>query len=198
MADAKTKKASNNPHLIGKLILSMRSSALALLSLAAICTGPVSAQQVKAGDLVLDQAWARATPGGAKVGGGYLTIQNRGATPDKLIGGSSSAAAEVEVHEMTMKGGVMTMRPVKNGLSIPPGKSITFSPGGYHVMFLELKNPLKKGDKVPVTLTFEKAGKVNVTFEIQGIGAMGPSSDQMDHPMPDTQQPMKMNSEHKM
>ena len=181
-----------------RTLCTLRSSALALLALAAICTGPVSAQQVKIGDLVLDHAWARATPGGAKVGGGYLTIENKGATPDKLIGGSSPAAGKVEVHEMAMNNGVMTMRPVKGGLSIPPGQSVTLAPGGYHIMLMELKAPLKKGDKVPVTLAFEKAGEVNVTFDIQVIGAMGPISGQKDHAMPGMQQPMKMNPDHKM
>jgi len=181
-----------------KLMQSVRSPALVLLALAAICAGPASAQQVKIGDLVLDHAWARATPGGAKVGGGYLTIENKGTTPDKLIGGSSPVAGKVEVHEMAMNNGVMTMRPVKDGLSIPPGQSVTLAPGGYHIMMMELKGPLKKGGKVPVTLTFEKAGETKVTFDVQGIGATGPASGQKDHAMPDMQQPMKMNSDHKM
>jgi hypothetical protein len=76
-----------------------------------------------------------------------------------------------------MNNGVMTMRPVKGGLSIPPGQSVTLAPGGYHIMLMELKAPLKKGDKVPVTLAFEKAGEVNVTLDVQGIGATGPTSD---------------------
>jgi len=177
---------------------SVRSTALAILALAAICAGPTSAQQVKAGDLVLDHAWARATPGGAKIGGGYLTIENKGTVPDKLIGGSSPAAAKVEVHEMAMKDGVMTMRPVKGGLSIPPGQSVTLAPGGYHIMLMELKAPLKQGGTLPVTLQFEKAGTINVTFDIQSIGASGPPSRQMEHPMPGMQEPMKMNPDHKM
>ena len=176
----------------------VRSSAFVLFAFASLFIGAALAQQVKIGDIVLDHAWARATPGGAKVGGGYLTIENKGATPDKLIGGSTPAAAKVEVHEMAMNNGVMTMRPVKGGLSIPPGQSVTLAPGGYHLMMMELKGPLKKGDKVPVTLKFEKAGEVNVTFEIEGIGAMAPTAGQMDHQMPGTQRPMKMNSDHKM
>ena len=176
----------------------LRSSALALLALAAICTGPASAQQIKVGDLVLDHAWARATPGGAKVGGGYLTIENKGTTPDKLIGGSSPAAGKIEVHEMAMNNNVMTMRPVKDGLPIPAGQSVTLAPGGYHIMLMGLKAPLKKGDKVPVTLSFEKAGEVKVTLDVQGVGATSSSSGQMDHSMPGMQQPMKMNSDHKM
>ena len=170
---------------------SVRYPALALLALAAICARPASAQQVKVGDLILDHAWGRATPGGAKVGGGYLTIENKGATPDKLVGGSSPVAGKVEVHEMAMTNGVMTMRPVKDGLSIAPGQSVTLAPGGYHIMMMDLKAPLKKGDKVPVTLAFEKAGEVKVTLDIQGIGATGPA-------LPGMQQPMKMNSDHKM
>jgi hypothetical protein len=173
-------------------------STLSLLALAAICTMPATAQQVKVGDLVLDHAWARATPGGAKVGGGYLTIENKGAAPDKLIGGSSPAAGKIELHQMAMNNGVMTMRPVKGGLPIPPGQSVTLAPGGYHIMMMDLKSPLQKGGKVPLTLKFEKAGEVSVTFEIEGIGAMGPASGQVDHPMPSMQQPMKMNSDHKM
>jgi copper(I)-binding protein len=169
-----------------------------VLVLAAICGGPALAQQVKIGDLVLDHAWVRATPGGAKVGGGYLTIENKGATADKLIGGSSPAAGKIEIHEMAMNNGVMTMRPVKGGLSIPAGQSVTLAPGGYHIMMMELKTPLKKGGKVPVTLKFEKAGDVTVTFDIQGIGASGPASGRMDHGMPETKQPMKMDSDHKM
>ena len=174
------------------------SPTVALLAIAAICVMPASAQQVKAGDLVLDHAWARATPGGAKVGGGFLTIENKGATPDKLIGGSSPAAGKVEVHETAMNNGVATMRPVKGGLSIPPAQSVTLAPGGYHLMLMQLKAPLKKGDKVPVTLAFEKAGEVKVTFDVQGVGATGSSSGQMDHAMPGMQQPMKMNPDHKM
>ena len=171
---------------------------LAFLTLAIVCAGPASAQQVKIGDLVLDHAWARATPGGAKVGGGYLTIENKGATSDKLIGGSSTIAGKVEVHEMAMNNNVMTMRPLKDGLAIPPGQSVTLKPGGYHVMLMELKAPLKKGAKVPVTLTFEKAGQTTITLDVEAVGATGPTSGQMDHSMPGMQQPMKMKSDHKM
>ena len=181
-----------------RLLCAFRSHALAFLALAATCTTPASAQQVKVGDLVLDHAWARATPGGAKIGGGYLIIANKGATADKLTGGSSPAAGKVEVHEMAMNNGVMTMREVKGGLSIPPGQSVTLAPGGYHIMLMELKAPLKKGDKVPVTLAFEKAGEAKVTLDVQGIGATGPTSGQKDRAMPGMQPPMKMNSDHKM
>jgi periplasmic copper chaperone A len=137
---------------------------------------PARAEEVKAGDLVITQAWSRATPGGAKVAGGYLTIENKGASADRLIGGSGDVAGKVEVHEMTMNNGVMTMRPVEQGLTIEPGKTVKLAPGGYHLMMFDLKQPLKQGDKVPVTLEFEKAGKVKLTIDVQGVGAQAPAA----------------------
>jgi periplasmic copper chaperone A len=94
---------------------------------------------------------------------------------------------------MSMNNGVMKMRPLADGLTLPPGKSITLAPGGYHIMLMGLTAPLKSGEKVPVTLTFEKAGEAKVTFDVQGIGAMSPASGQSDHnAMPG------MKSDHKM
>jgi copper(I)-binding protein len=90
--------------------------------LACLFAAPVRAEEVKAGDLVITQAWSRATPGGAKTGSGYLTIENKGSA--RLIGGSADAADKVQVHEMTMNNGVMTMRPLDQGLSIEPGKTV--------------------------------------------------------------------------
>ncbi len=132
------------------------------------------ADEVKAGDLVISQAWSRATPGGAKIGAGYLTIENKGAVADRLVAISSEAAGKIEVHEMAMNNGVMKMRPLDKALTIDPGKTVTLAPGGYHLMMMDLKAPLKQGDKVPLTLEFEKAGKVAVTLDVQGVGAKGP------------------------
>ncbi len=143
--------------------------------LAYFLAAPAFAEEVKAGDLVITQAWSRATPGGAKTGSGYLTIENKGSAADRLIGGSADVAARVQVHEMVTNNGVMTMRPLDNGLAIEPGKTVKIAPGRYHLMLLDLKSPLKQGDKVPVTLEFEKAGKVKLTFDVQGVGAQGPA-----------------------
>ena len=140
---------------------------------------PALAEEVKAGDLVITQAWSRATPGGAKIGGGYLTIENKGSAPDRLIGGSADVADKVQVHEMAMNNGVMTMRPLDEGLMIEPGKTVKLAPGGYHLMMFDLKGQLKQGDKVPVTLEFEKAGKVKLSLDVQGVGAQAPAGD--DH-----------------
>jgi copper(I)-binding protein len=165
--------------------LSRRALIGAALVLSLGVAGASHAEDVKAGDLVISQAWARATPGGAKVGGGYLTIENKGAAPDKLIGGSTDAAAKLEVHQMSMANGVMKMHPVEGGLVIEPGKTVKLAPGGYHLMMTDLKHPFKQGDKVPVTLDFEKAGKVNVSLDVQGIGAQAPhaASGQMEMKM---------------
>ena len=96
-----------------------RLAVVALVSL--LFAVPARAQEVKAGDLVITQAWSRATPNGAKIAGGYLTIENKGTTPDRLLGGSGDIAGKVEVHEMATKDGVMTMRPLDKGLAIEPG-----------------------------------------------------------------------------
>src|SRR5437773_10021540 len=136
------------------------------------------AQEVKAGDLVITQAWSRATPGGAKIAGGFLTIENKGAAPDRLISGSGDIAGKVEIHEMAMNDGVMTMRPLDKGLVIEPGKTVKLAPGGYHLMLMDLKQPFKQGDKVPLTLQFEKAGKVELSLDVEGVGAQVPH----DHP----------------
>ncbi|WP_024506905.1 copper chaperone PCu(A)C [Bradyrhizobium sp. ARR65] len=156
-------------------IRKLRLASIACAALvASVVAAPVRADDVKAGDLVISQAWSRATPNGAKIGGGYLTIENKGSAPDRLVGGSSDVASSVQVHEMSMENGVMKMRPVEKGLAIDPGKTVKLAPGGYHLMMMDLKAPLKQGDKVPVTLEFEKAGKVTVSLEVEGVGAQGP------------------------
>ena len=160
---------------IKKLSASITRAIACATMLACFLAAPARAEEVKAGDLVITQAWSRATPGGAKTGGGYLTIENKGSAPDRLIGGSADVAGKVELHEMSMKGGVMTMRPLDKGLTIEPGKTAKLAPGGLHLMLEDLKGPLKQGDKVPVTLEFEKAGKVQVSLDVQGVGAQGPA-----------------------
>jgi copper(I)-binding protein len=157
-------------------MISFPRTAILLATLTTLLFAPARAEDVKAGDLVITQAWARATPSGAKVGGGFLTIENKGTAPDKLVGASAEGAGKIEVHEMVMNEGVMKMRPVEGGLTIDPGKTIKLAPGGIHLMMMDLKSPLKQGDKMPVTLQFEKAGKVAVTLDVEGVGAQGPAA----------------------
>jgi copper(I)-binding protein len=130
-----------------------------------------AAETYKAGPLVIAGPWSRATPGGAQVAGGYLTITNTGSASDRLTGVALSVADSGEVHESTSSDGVSRMRPVEGGLEIKPGATVELKPGGYHVMFMRLKQPLKEGERVPGTLTFEKAGTVPVAFAVRGLGA---------------------------
>ncbi len=147
-----------------------RFQAFALALALIVGASPIFAQEFKAGDIVIEKPWARATPKGAEVGAGYLTILNNGATPDRLTGAAADFAT-VEVHEMKSVGGVMQMRELKSGLNIPAHGSIGLAPGGYHLMFTHLTHPLKKGDTVKATLTFEHAGSVEVQFPVLGVGA---------------------------
>ena len=136
---------------------------------------------IRAGTLSIQAPWARATPNGAKVAGGYLSITNTGTEPDKLTGASLERANRGEVHSMSMDGGVMKMAPVEGGLVIKPGETVTLKPGGYHLMFTDLKQPLMKGDTVDGTLTFETAGTVPVAFTVEGIAAQVPNAGEHQH-----------------
>jgi periplasmic copper chaperone A len=140
-----------------------------------VAIAPARANEVKAGDIVISQAWSSTTPKGAETGGGYLTIENKGSAPDRLIGGSTDVAGSVQIHGMPTEGGVMRMRPVENGVTIEPGKMVKLAPGGYHLMMMDLKQPLQRGDKVPVTLEFEKAGRVTISLDVEAVGAQGPA-----------------------
>ncbi|QPC95076.1 copper chaperone PCu(A)C [Mesorhizobium sp. INR15] len=135
------------------------------------------AHEFKVGDLEIGHPWSRATPAGAKVAGGYFTITNKGSTADRLVSISSDISEKAELHEMGVKDGVMTMRPVSDGLEIPAGGKVALAPGGYHLMFIGLKQQPKQGEKFSATLTFEKAGTVSVDFAVEGMGEMG----SMDH-----------------
>lgn len=149
-------------------------TAAAVAVLAASLTMPAAAQDMTVGTLKISAPWARATPKGASVGGGYMTITNTGTAPERLIGGAAGISSRFEVHEMSMDNGVMRMRELAQGLEIKPGEKVELKPGGYHVMFMDLKQQLMPGQSFKATLQFEKAGKVEVSFAVQGIGAQSP------------------------
>lgn len=129
---------------------------------------------VAALSLRVQEPWLRATPKGAKVAGGFAAFVNPGSA-DRLVGAAFPAVAgKTEIHEMTMSGGMMTMRPLPNGLEIPAGGRIDFKPGGFHLMLMDLKQPLVEGQTIEGTLVFEKAGAVPVKFPVMAIGAPGP------------------------
>ena len=136
-----------------------------------LAVGAASAGEYKAGSLEISDPWSRATPKGSSVAAGYMTIKNSGSTPDRLISGSSDVAPKFEVHEMKMEGGVAKMRPVKGGLEIKPGETVELKPGSFHVMFVGVKKPLSAGEQFKATLVFEKAGSVNVDYEVRAMGS---------------------------
>jgi copper(I)-binding protein len=132
-----------------------------------------AAHEFKIGDLEIEHPWSRATPAGAKVGGGYLAITNNGSAPDRLVSITSDISDKAELHQMAVKDGVMTMRPIEGGLEIPAGGKVDLKSGAFHLMFVGLKQPLKQGESFAATLTFEKAGSVEVKFAVEAIGASG-------------------------
>jgi copper(I)-binding protein len=155
-------------------MLPMKKPFLRLAALALTLAGTATfAHEYKAGPLKIGHPWSRATPAGAKVGGGYLSIENTGTTADRLVAVSVPFTGHSEMHEMATANGVMTMRPLDRGVEIAPGATVTFKPGGYHIMFMDLKQPLKQDERLKGTLTFEKAGTVEVDFKVESMGAKG-------------------------
>jgi len=133
----------------------------------------VPAQEFRSGDIVISNPWSRATPKGSKVGAGYLVIENRGTRADRLLGGSVEAAASFEIHEVVVEDGVMKMRQLKD-IELPPGASVEAKPGGRHIMFVGLSHPLAAGEKAKGALQFERAGRIEVEFEVIAMGAPPP------------------------
>jgi periplasmic copper chaperone A len=131
---------------------------------AALAATPAMAQ------VSVEDAWARATPPGAKIAAGYLTIKNQGASADHLISISSPAAERVETHITVHEGGVARMREVK-GYDVPAGGSLELKPAGSHLMFVNIKAPFKQGETIPATLRFQKAGEVKALFRVAPLTA---------------------------
>jgi copper(I)-binding protein len=137
---------------------------------------PAFAQDYKVGSLEIGNPWTRATPPSAQSGGGFLTITNKGTTPDRLVAVRTTASNKAEIHEMRMDGNVMRMRELEKGLEIPPGATVELKPGSYHLMFMELKAPFAKDAKIPATLVFEKAGSIDVELSVAAMGAASPAT----------------------
>jgi len=121
----------------------------------------------------IEQPWSRATPPGAKVAAGYMIIRNRSAQPERLVGGSSPVARKVETHVHIKDGDILRMREVK-GYDIPAKGAFELKPGGAHLMLVDLKGPLKEGEKIPVLLKFERAGEVKVDFDVRPLASAPP------------------------
>ncbi len=147
-------------------------------------------EAVTAGDLRISKAFARATPPNAPVGGGYLTITNNGSEGDRLVAVQSPAAPDVQMHEMKMADDVMQMNRLENGIPLPAGETVTLAPGGLHLMFMRIHEPFAEGGEIPVTLTFEKAGEVELMLTV-----LGGEAGVYDHAGHGDQDSMEMDSE---
>jgi copper(I)-binding protein len=132
---------------------------------------PALAQQ--AGPITVSAPWTRAAGQGG-TGAGYLTLRNTGATPDRLVAARAAIAGTVELHTHLHENGVMRMRPVQ-AIDVPPGQDVQLRPSGLHLMLIGLNSPLRQGERVPVTLIFERAGEVEVQLAVESAGARGPS-----------------------
>ena len=120
-----------------------------------------------------ERPWTRATPPGAKVGGGFMQLRSSGAA-DRVVGASSPVAGRVEMHVTVREGDVMKMREV-TAFEVPAGGTFELKPGGAHLMLVDLKRPLKKGEKVPLTLKLEKGGELNMELTVEEMGARQPA-----------------------
>jgi copper(I)-binding protein len=146
-----------------------------------VSIGAGFAHEFKKGSIAVEHPWSPATPGGAQVATGYLTIENDGAEPDRLISATAEIAGHTGIHQMSMVDGVMKMRELTHGLTVPADGSVKLEPNSYHLMFTDLKQPLKEGDEFSGILIFERAGAIDVSFEVEGIGAGGPTPDEQNH-----------------
>ncbi len=151
----------------------MKSNALLTICTAISITfsGAALAQTASLGAIKIENAYTRATVPGQQVAGGFMKIENKGAT-DQLLSASSPAAGEVQLHEMAMDGNVMKMRQVKD-IAVPAGGAVELKPGGLHLMFMNIKTPLAAGETVPVKLKFAKAGEVEVKMPVNAMGQHG-------------------------
>jgi periplasmic copper chaperone A len=150
------------------------SAAFFLLGGAALCgCAPIDGQAI--GDLRIDEPWARATPSEVKVSAGYLIVRNLGERDDRLIS-IASAAARIEMHEVRNEDGLMKMRHMEKGIAIPAGAAVALQPGGYHLMLLDLQQPLSADEVVMATLQFEHAGAAEVAFQVRAVGGSASGS----------------------
>ncbi len=144
-----------------------------LCAAATLAAAVVHAHDYKLNDLRIDHPYARTTAPHQPSGAAYLSIENGGKSADKLVAVASPVAKSVEIHTMSMEGDVMRMREV-SGIELAPAAKVEMKPGhGYHLMLLGLRQPLKAGDKFPLTLTFEKAGKTEVMVFVEDSGKKG-------------------------
>jgi copper(I)-binding protein len=152
-------------------VMSLADRALVFCCALAVSCNALCADQFRVSALQIDHPFARATPPGARTGGVFLTVDNAGRESDRLLRASTPLAAGVVIHQMVFEGGLMKMRAVPS-LEVIPGGRLELTPNGYHLMLLDLKQPLKVGEKFPLTLTFERSGAVLISVVVEDVGAM--------------------------
>ena len=155
---------------------SLFAAALFAVTASLALPSTAAAHEFKLGALVIHHPHMKATPPKAPVSGGYMIIENTGSEADRLLSVDDSFAGKTQIHEMTMQGEVMKMRQLADGLEIPAGGSVEFTPGSYHIMFMQLKEQMQPGEMRKATLTFEKAGQIEVEFKVDDMGG-----ESMDH-----------------
>lgn len=139
-----------------------------LLGMLLLASLPVHAQ------VQIEKPWMRATPPGAKIAAGYMTLRNSSASPERLVGASSPAGARVEMHVTIKDGEILRMREVK-ALEVPAKGVLELKPAGTHLMVVDIKQPLKAGDRIPVTLRFEHSKEIAVEFEVSPLTGAPPN-----------------------
>ena len=159
-------------------------TAAIFVAVAVLITTGAGAHEFKVGGIDIGHPWSRPTPADANIAGGYLTITNKGKTADRLISGSSPSAGQIEIHEVVDVDGMARTRPVANGIEIKPGKTIELKPGALRIVMLGLKQPLQLGQKIKGTLVFEKAGPIEVVYNVEenpGAAVSGVAGAQHKH-----------------
>jgi copper(I)-binding protein len=154
-----------------KILIAAAMLAIATPFAASVVPATATAEDYKVGAITVSQPWSRATPSNAEVAAGFMVVANQGSEPDRLIAASSDVAHMAQIHEMSMKDGVMQMKEVDGGLEIPAGGSVKLEPKSYHIMLMHLMHPLKEGEIFKLELTFAKAGKLTVDVTVGSIGA---------------------------
>lgn len=142
----------------------------------------VAAVSIVSGDsgrsgIAVERAWTRATAAAARSAGAFLRVVNRGGEDDRLVAVESSAAERAMIHSTVMADGIMQMRPAQDGLPVPAGAVLKLRPGGDHIMLTGLRRPLRRGETVPLTLVFEKAGRIETQLAVAAHGARTPGDE---------------------
>ena len=154
-----------------------------LACFALFASWPAYSHDYNLGNIAIGHPWARPTAQGTDRGAAYLTLENKGGEADRLVSVSSPVAGSAQIHQTTDEGGVMKMHEVAGGIELTPGASVALKPGGYHIMLLDLKQKLEDGQRIPLTLTFAKAGSIDVQVHVEKTSEGGHDTMGMDHMM---------------